>query len=147
MSAVLPGAKAPVIPEPEPKLAIVARLLVHALGAAVFAAPLVRGEATALAALGSAIGAGVAPAMARELAIGAARAFRIEGHADATGPDAYNLKLSVDRAAAARAYLVQRHRLPAGALVVEGYGERRLRNLNNPASGDNRRVEIMNVAR
>ena len=64
MSAVLPAPKA-AIPEPEPRLAIVARLLVHALGAAVFAAPLVRGEATALAALGSALGAGLAPAMAR----------------------------------------------------------------------------------
>lgn len=65
MSAVLPGPKAAALPEPEPKLAIAARLLVHALGAAVFAAPLVRGEATALAALGSAIGAGVAPTIAR----------------------------------------------------------------------------------
>ena len=63
MSAAVPmraGAR-----EREPGLAVGSRLLVHALGAAVFAAPLVRGEATALAALGAALGAGFAPAMAR----------------------------------------------------------------------------------
>ncbi|MAQ15319.1 MAG: hypothetical protein CMN30_11065 [Sandaracinus sp.] len=63
MSAVAPvGAPAR---EREPTVAVVSRLLVHALGAAIFAAPLVRGEATALAALGAALGAGLAPRFAR----------------------------------------------------------------------------------
>lgn len=65
MSATVDTALPPALAEPEPKLAVGARLLVHALGAAVFAAPLVRGEATALAALGSALGAGIAPLAAK----------------------------------------------------------------------------------
>ena len=51
--------------EREPTVSIVCRVLVHMLGAAVFAAPLVRGEATLVAALGAGIGAAFAPRAAR----------------------------------------------------------------------------------
>ena len=47
---------------------------------------------------------------------------RIEGHTDSRGTDAYNLKLSDDRAASVRKYLVD-HGVDSGRLTSKGYGE------------------------
>lgn len=47
---------------------------------------------------------------------------RIEGHADSTGPEAYNLKLSERRAESVQAYLVA-HGIAASRMTTAGRGE------------------------
>lgn len=67
----------------------------------------------------------------------------IEGHTDATGSDAYNLKLSKQRAAAAKTYLVEQG-IDASRLTSEGYGESKPIASNKTKEGraENRRVEF-----
>jgi len=67
----------------------------------------------------------------------------IEGHTDATGPDAYNLTLSKLRAKAARDYLVSQG-IESSRLQAEGYGESRPIASNKTKEGraENRRVEF-----
>lgn len=70
--------------------------------------------------------------------------FIVEGHTDAQGDDAYNLKLSQDRAAAVVAWLTA-HGIDAARLIPEGYGEQRPVGDNATETGRqlNRRVEIV----
>jgi outer membrane protein OmpA-like peptidoglycan-associated protein len=67
----------------------------------------------------------------------------VAGHADSTGPSDYNQGLSERRARAARDHLVAKG-VPAGALIVVGYGETRPAATNDTAAGraSNRRVEL-----
>ncbi len=69
--------------------------------------------------------------------------FHIGGHTDSQGSDEYNLKLSKERAASVREYLISKG-IPASRLTSEGYGEARPIATNNTAAGrqENRRVEI-----
>jgi len=69
--------------------------------------------------------------------------FHIEGHTDSQGSDEYNLKLSKERAASVKDWLV-RNGIPASRLTSEGYGESRPIAPNTTAAGrqQNRRVEI-----
>ncbi len=69
--------------------------------------------------------------------------FHIEGHTDSQGSDEYNLKLSKERAASVREYLVSQG-IPTSRLTSEGYGESQPIATNNTAKGRqmNRRVEI-----
>ena len=71
--------------------------------------------------------------------------FRIAGHTDARGGDAYNLQLSRQRARAVAAYLKREHRIDAQRLNVEGYGRSQLLDPDHPASAVNRRVQITNL--
>lgn len=73
--------------------------------------------------------------------------FRVAGHTDARGSDAYNLGLSKLRARAAADYLVRTHRIDAQRLSVEGFGRRQLLDPANPESAVNRRVQITNLGR
>lgn len=66
----------------------------------------------------------------------------IEGHTDATGPDAYNLQLSERRADAVKQYLISVHRIDAARLKTRGYGEAQPLNASDPHSADNRRVQF-----
>jgi len=72
-----------------------------------------------------------------------ARAVAVSGHTDTTGPAAYNLDLSKQRAAAVSAEL-QRNGVPAGAIVALGYGETKLPvpTAQNVAEQRNRSVDI-----
>ena len=72
-------------------------------------------------------------------------AFIIAGHTDAVGPEEYNLDLSRRRAESVVAYLSREFGIDRGRLTSEGYGESRLFDPYNPASGVNRRVEIVNA--
>lgn len=66
------------------------------------------------------------------------------GHADSTGPDAYNMKLSVRRAeGAVKAYLVSKG-IEANRVYTEGKGEKQPIASNRTKEGraKNRRVEI-----
>ncbi len=68
---------------------------------------------------------------------------RIEGHTDSVGPDAYNLKLSGERAASVREYLIKKGVEPE-RLVSEGFGETQPIDTNKTRDGraKNRRVEF-----
>ena len=67
----------------------------------------------------------------------------VVGHADSIGTDAYNLRLSNQRANAVREYLVA-HGIAGSRLTAEGRGEREPVQSNDTAAGrfENRRVEL-----
>jgi OmpA-OmpF porin, OOP family len=69
--------------------------------------------------------------------------FSIEGHTDSDGKDASNLKLSKDRAAAVKNYLID-NGIAADRLTSEGFGESKPIDSNKTAKGkaNNRRVEV-----
>lgn len=69
----------------------------------------------------------------------------LEGHADATGSDAYNLELSVRRARAVKTYLVDEHQIEDWRLPFTGKGEAEPYDPSSPASAINRRVEFTNI--
>ncbi|NLP09749.1 OmpA family protein [bacterium] len=71
----------------------------------------------------------------------------IEGHADSQGEEAYNQKLSEQRAAAVADFLIQQKVDPA-RITTKGYGETQPKMSNDTAEGRaaNRRVEIIIVA-
>ncbi|MEL6748249.1 MAG: OmpA family protein, partial [Pseudomonadota bacterium] len=71
--------------------------------------------------------------------------FLIAGHTDAAGAEAYNLRLSFNRAEAVTAYLVQTHKIDPDRLEIAGYGEEQLKDWDRPESGVNRRVQIFNL--
>ncbi|MFD2517297.1 OmpA family protein [Salinimicrobium flavum] len=69
--------------------------------------------------------------------------FHIEGHTDSTGSESYNEKLSRERAASVRQFLIGAG-IPESRMTSEGYGESQPIASNNTAKGrqENRRVEI-----
>lgn len=69
-------------------------------------------------------------------------AFELAGHTDSVGSHAANMRLSLARANAAKAYLVQTHGLAGERLKPIGFGFTRLANPADPTSGLNRRVEV-----
>jgi outer membrane protein OmpA-like peptidoglycan-associated protein len=70
----------------------------------------------------------------------------IEGHTDDVGADKYNLKLSDQRAASVKQYLVE-HGIDAARLVSKGWGETKPIGDNKTEEGkeQNRRVEFIIV--
>jgi len=74
-------------------------------------------------------------------------AFTLEGHTDSTGPEAYNMALSLRRAQAVRGYLLQAGIAPA-RLSVTGLGEQHPIADNATPEGQrhNRRVEVVRVS-
>ena len=71
--------------------------------------------------------------------------FRIAGHTDARGSDAYNLALSRQRARSVADYLQSQHHIDAKRLSIEGFGRSQLLDPANPESAVNRRVQIANL--
>jgi outer membrane protein OmpA-like peptidoglycan-associated protein len=71
--------------------------------------------------------------------------FRIEGHTDARGSDAYNRSLSQRRAGAVARHLIRRHAVPRSNLRGIGVGESRPVASNESDKGRrlNRRVEVV----
>ncbi len=70
--------------------------------------------------------------------------FLIEGHTDAVGSDAYNQRLSEQRARAARAYLATRQ-VSSARLEALGKGESELLEQTSGPSEVNRRVRVVNL--
>ena len=69
--------------------------------------------------------------------------LRIEGHTDNQGDDAYNMKLSVARALAVKAWLMKQG-IPEGRLIAVGFGETRpiADNSTEEGKAQNRRTEF-----
>jgi outer membrane protein OmpA-like peptidoglycan-associated protein len=70
----------------------------------------------------------------------------LNGHTDAAGSPNYNLDLSHRRAQSVRKYLIQTFRIPEDKLLVAGFGFEKLKVPDQPLSGENRRVEIVNAS-
>ncbi|MRH21069.1 OmpA family protein [Rhodovulum strictum] len=68
--------------------------------------------------------------------------FRIVGHTDAAGSDAYNERLSILRAEEVQRYFVNECGIDPTRLEAMGLGKRFLFNTANPRAGENRRVEF-----
>ena len=81
------------------------------------------------------------------LAEDAALRLSIDGHTDADGADDANLKLSQARAAAVRAYLVEKHGIDGARLETKGLGEGKPIDTNDTPEGkaNNRRVELVKL--
>lgn len=73
------------------------------------------------------------------------KVIMLEGHADATGPEDYNLGLSIRRARAVQIYLIQFHGIEDWRLPFVGKGETELYDPVVPTSAINRRVEFSNI--
>jgi outer membrane protein OmpA-like peptidoglycan-associated protein len=73
--------------------------------------------------------------------------FMLGGHTDAKGTDGYNLSLSERRAETVKKFLMQTYKIPAENLVSAGYGETDLKNKTDPSAAENRRVQIVNMAK
>jgi outer membrane protein OmpA-like peptidoglycan-associated protein len=69
--------------------------------------------------------------------------FTIEGHADASGSDAFNLLLSKKRAESVKQYLVKTHNVNSTSFEVVGKGKQDLLDPSDPYSMKNRRVRII----
>jgi outer membrane protein OmpA-like peptidoglycan-associated protein len=85
----------------------------------------------------------IAAVLADELM--AEKVVMLEGHADATGSDDYNLSLSVRRARAVQSYLVREHGIAGWRLPFTGKGETEPFDQAAPTSSINRRVEFTNI--
>jgi outer membrane protein OmpA-like peptidoglycan-associated protein len=70
--------------------------------------------------------------------------MRVEGHTDSIGKDAYNLRLSQQRAESVRRYLINQGKLNPNQVVAVGFGESRPIADNKTEQGRalNRRVEF-----
>jgi outer membrane protein OmpA-like peptidoglycan-associated protein len=68
------------------------------------------------------------------------------GHTDAKGGEAYNQQLSEKRSETVKRYLVTRYKIAPDTLITAGYGKNGLKNAADPYAGENRRVEIVNMA-
>jgi len=71
----------------------------------------------------------------------------IEGHTDADGADDANLKLSQNRAASVRTYLMDNYKVDGARLETKGFGETKPIDVNTTAEGkaNNRRVELIKL--
>ena len=71
--------------------------------------------------------------------------FQLVGHTDGKGDADYNLQLSARRALAVKNYLEKFRGISGSRLSPMGKGEGELFDKDHPYSGENRRVEIINV--
>ncbi len=73
--------------------------------------------------------------------------FRIEGHTDVIGGDAFNVELSRRRAMAVKEFLTSGYGIPASSIQIEGKGKTDLADDVNPTSEANRRVRIVSLGK
>lgn len=73
--------------------------------------------------------------------------FLLAGHTDAKGAAEYNLQLSVRRAKAVRDFLIAAFKIEPDRLIPVGFGLEQLKRADLPLAAENRRVQIVNVAR
>jgi outer membrane protein OmpA-like peptidoglycan-associated protein len=73
--------------------------------------------------------------------------FMLGGHTDAKGTDGYNQSLSERRAETVKKFLMENYKISIENLVSAGYGESDLKNKTDPSAAENRRVQIVNMAK
>lgn len=73
--------------------------------------------------------------------------FMLGGHTDAKGTDGYNQSLSERRAETVKKFLMENYKISVENLVSAGYGESDLKNKADPSAAENRRVQIVNMAK
>lgn len=73
--------------------------------------------------------------------------FMLGGHTDAKGSDGYNMSLSERRAETVKKFLIDNYQIPAENLVSTGYGKTELKNKSDPFGAENRRVQVVNMAK
>jgi outer membrane protein OmpA-like peptidoglycan-associated protein len=73
--------------------------------------------------------------------------FMLGGHTDAKGTDGYNQSLSERRAETVKKFLMENYKISIENLVSAGYGESDLKNKTDPGAAENRRVQIVNMAK
>ena len=66
----------------------------------------------------------------------------LEGHTDMAGAEAYNARLSFQRAESAKQYLVENYSITPEMIETHGYGFDRLADVDDPLSQKNRRVRV-----
>ena len=71
--------------------------------------------------------------------------FKITGHTDAIGSEAYNLELSQRRAQSVEDYLFRNMQIGTNRLQTEGKGFSQLADPTHPTSAANRRVQVINL--
>ena len=71
----------------------------------------------------------------------------IAGHTDATGSAEYNKTLSEKRALAVLRHLEENHQLDPARFRTKGFGEEKLKNSLAPEASENRRVEVVALAK
>jgi outer membrane protein OmpA-like peptidoglycan-associated protein len=69
--------------------------------------------------------------------------FKVEGHTDGVGSDAYNRELSQARAEAVKAFLVEEYNIDQSRIDAVGMGKRKLLDSSHPESDVNRRVRVV----
>jgi outer membrane protein OmpA-like peptidoglycan-associated protein len=74
------------------------------------------------------------------------KVIMLEGHADASGGDSYNLDLSTRRAGSVRNYLVTTYGIAGERLRSVGKGEMEPFDATDPTASINRRVEFTNLS-
>ena len=72
--------------------------------------------------------------------------FMVAGHTDAHGSADYNLGLSIARSKSVREFLIKKFEIVPDQLVAVGFGEEQLKNAEDPDAGENRRVQVVNMA-
>ncbi len=72
--------------------------------------------------------------------------YLIAGHTDAIGQPSYNLKLSMRRAAAVRRFLIEAFPIMPDRLASVGFGQEKLKLIDEPQAAINRRVEVLLIA-
>ena len=72
--------------------------------------------------------------------------FMVAGHTDAHGSADYNLGLSIARSKSVREFLIKKFAIAPDQLVAVGFGEEQLKNAEDPDAGENRRVQVVNMA-
>ena len=72
--------------------------------------------------------------------------FEVAGHTDATGDAESNKRLSDERAAAVKNYLVTNFGVDASRIQSVGYGKAELLDPSHPTSAINRRVQVTNLS-
>jgi OOP family OmpA-OmpF porin len=82
--------------------------------------------------------------VAAQLAKNPKSTLLLEGHTDSTGPESYNMGLSLRRAKAASKFIVDRQDIKTDRISIKGYGETSPISTNKTREGrkHNRRVEI-----
>jgi outer membrane protein OmpA-like peptidoglycan-associated protein len=73
--------------------------------------------------------------------------FLVAGYTDAKGGDQFNQQLSERRAETIKKVLAAKYGVSAESLVTVGYGKTKLKNQSDPFAAENRRVQVVNMAK